>query len=152
MSTGGWIPLRCSLGVIWTCLLAKTLLRPLLNKSRVPSMLVSRYTGLLFLSKTQSPAILATFEIDYWMHWLMHCNAFELLFCFDVSWIKRLLSPQKSRSALSVVTDEKTDTHANTESRPSASKSHALEMTIEETMPVQAMPSWRSVDRLDNSS
>ncbi|KAK9979307.1 hypothetical protein ABG768_012743 [Culter alburnus] len=57
----------------------------------------------------------------------------------------------KSRSALSVVTDEKTDTHANTESRPSASKSHALEMTIEETMPVQAMPSWRSVDRLDNS-
>ncbi|XP_067220025.1 rab effector MyRIP isoform X2 [Chanodichthys erythropterus] len=57
----------------------------------------------------------------------------------------------RSRSALSVVTDEKTDTHANTESRPSASKSHALEMKIEETMPVQAMPSWRSVDRLDNS-
>ncbi|XP_048019173.1 rab effector MyRIP isoform X2 [Megalobrama amblycephala] len=57
----------------------------------------------------------------------------------------------RSRSALSVVTDEKTDTHANTESRPSASKSHALEMKIDETMPVQAMPSWRSVDRLDNS-
>ncbi|XP_051737653.1 rab effector MyRIP isoform X3 [Ctenopharyngodon idella] len=57
----------------------------------------------------------------------------------------------RSRSALSVVTDEKTDQHANTESRPSASKSHALEMKKEETMPVQAMPSWRSVDRLDNS-
>ncbi|KAK7159296.1 hypothetical protein R3I94_005584 [Phoxinus phoxinus] len=57
----------------------------------------------------------------------------------------------RSYSALCLLTDEKTDQHANTGSRPSASKSHALEMKKEETMPVQAMPSWRSVDRLDNS-
>ncbi|XP_039533221.1 rab effector MyRIP isoform X3 [Pimephales promelas] len=57
----------------------------------------------------------------------------------------------RSYSAFCLLTDEKTDQHANTGSRPSASKSHALEMKKEETMPVQAMPSWRSVDRLDNS-
>ncbi|XP_059419553.1 rab effector MyRIP-like isoform X4 [Carassius carassius] len=56
----------------------------------------------------------------------------------------------KSRSAFCLMTDEKTDQHANTGSRPSSSISHTLE-TMEETMPVQAMPSWRSVDRLDNS-
>ncbi|XP_021323224.1 rab effector MyRIP-like isoform X2 [Danio rerio] len=55
----------------------------------------------------------------------------------------------RSRSAFCLLTDEKTDHHSNTGSRPSSSKSHALEMT--ETLPVQAMPSWRSVDRLDNS-
>ncbi|XP_052473651.1 rab effector MyRIP isoform X3 [Carassius gibelio] len=56
----------------------------------------------------------------------------------------------KSRSAFCLMTDEKTDHHANTGSRPSSSISHTLE-TMEETMPVQVMPSWRSVDRLDNS-
>ncbi|XP_077086476.1 rab effector MyRIP isoform X2 [Siphateles boraxobius] len=57
----------------------------------------------------------------------------------------------RSYSAFCLLTDEKTDQHADTGSRPSASKSHAQEMKKEETMPVQAMPSWRSVDRLDNS-
>uniref|UniRef100_A0A8C1MBV7 Rab effector MyRIP-like n=1 Tax=Cyprinus carpio TaxID=7962 RepID=A0A8C1MBV7_CYPCA len=56
----------------------------------------------------------------------------------------------RSRSAFCLMTDEKTDQHANTGSRPSSSISHTLE-TKEETIPVQAMPSWRSVDRLDNS-
>ncbi|XP_026142878.1 rab effector MyRIP-like isoform X4 [Carassius auratus] len=56
----------------------------------------------------------------------------------------------KSRSAFCLMTDEKTDQHSNTGSRPSSSISHTLE-TMEETMPVQVMPSWRSVDRLDNS-
>ncbi|XP_016309989.1 rab effector MyRIP-like isoform X3 [Sinocyclocheilus anshuiensis] len=56
----------------------------------------------------------------------------------------------RSRSAFCLMTDEKTDQHANTGSRPSSSISHTLEMK-EEMMPVQAMPSWRSVDRLDNS-
>ncbi|XP_067309690.1 rab effector MyRIP isoform X2 [Pseudorasbora parva] len=57
----------------------------------------------------------------------------------------------RSQSASCLLTDEKTDQHANTGTRPSASKSHALEMKKEESMPVLAMPSWRSVDRLDNS-
>uniref|UniRef100_A0A8C1M721 Rab effector MyRIP-like n=1 Tax=Cyprinus carpio TaxID=7962 RepID=A0A8C1M721_CYPCA len=57
---------------------------------------------------------------------------------------------KRSRSAFCLMTDEKTDQHANTGSRPSSSISHTLE-TKEETIPVQAMPSWRSVDRLDNS-
>ncbi|XP_050980814.1 rab effector MyRIP isoform X2 [Labeo rohita] len=57
----------------------------------------------------------------------------------------------KSRSAFCLLTDEQTDLHANTGSGRSSSISHTLEMKKEETKPVQAMPSWRSVDRLDNS-
>ncbi|KAK2900890.1 hypothetical protein Q8A67_009005 [Cirrhinus molitorella] len=57
----------------------------------------------------------------------------------------------RSRSAFCLLTDEKTDQHANTGSRPSSSIGHTLEIKKEETMPIQAMPSWRSVDRLDNS-
>uniref|UniRef100_A0A9J8D0E9 RabBD domain-containing protein n=1 Tax=Cyprinus carpio carpio TaxID=630221 RepID=A0A9J8D0E9_CYPCA len=57
----------------------------------------------------------------------------------------------RSHSAFCLLTDEKTDQHANIGSRLSSSISHTLEMKKEEPMPVQAMPSWRSVDRLDNS-
>ncbi|XP_073705070.1 rab effector MyRIP isoform X2 [Garra rufa] len=57
----------------------------------------------------------------------------------------------RSRSAFCLLTDEKTDQHANTGSRPSSSISHTLEIKKEGTIPIQAMPSWRSVDRLDNS-
>ncbi|XP_043112612.1 rab effector MyRIP isoform X2 [Puntigrus tetrazona] len=57
----------------------------------------------------------------------------------------------RSHSAFCILTDEKIDQHANTGSRPSSSISHTLEMKKEEPVPVKAMPSWRSVDRLDNS-
>uniref|UniRef100_A0A8C1ZAF6 Si:ch211-106h4.9 n=1 Tax=Cyprinus carpio TaxID=7962 RepID=A0A8C1ZAF6_CYPCA len=57
----------------------------------------------------------------------------------------------RSHSAFCLLTDEKTDQHANIGSRLSSSISHTLEMKKEEPIPVQAMPSWRSVDRLDNS-
>ncbi|XP_058602216.1 rab effector MyRIP isoform X2 [Onychostoma macrolepis] len=57
----------------------------------------------------------------------------------------------RSHSAFCLLTDEKTDQHSNTGSRLSSSISHTLETKKEEPMPVQAMPSWRSVDRLDNS-
>ncbi|XP_016375135.1 rab effector MyRIP isoform X3 [Sinocyclocheilus rhinocerous] len=57
----------------------------------------------------------------------------------------------RSRSAFCLLTDEKTGQHANIGSRLSSSTSHTLEMKKEEPMPVKAMPSWRSVDHLDNS-
>jgi len=47
LSTGGWILLRFSLDVIWTCCLTRTMTGPLLIQLRVPSMLTSGYTGLL---------------------------------------------------------------------------------------------------------
>ncbi|XP_059357712.1 rab effector MyRIP-like isoform X2 [Carassius carassius] len=57
----------------------------------------------------------------------------------------------RSHSAFCLLTDEKTDQHANIGSKLSSSLSHTLEMKKEKPMSVQAMPSWRSVDRLDSS-
>ncbi|XP_051552895.1 rab effector MyRIP-like [Myxocyprinus asiaticus] len=55
------------------------------------------------------------------------------------------------RSQSAFCLDERVDQHGNIGSRPPASKSDALEMKKEGAVPVQALPSWRSVDRLDNS-
>ncbi|KAI7809730.1 putative rab effector MyRIP, partial [Triplophysa rosa] len=57
----------------------------------------------------------------------------------------------RSHSAFCLLPDEKVDQQGKIESKPSAFQGHALEMKKEGTMPVQVLPSWRSVDRLDNS-
>ncbi|XP_056598605.1 rab effector MyRIP isoform X2 [Triplophysa dalaica] len=58
----------------------------------------------------------------------------------------------RSHSAFCLLPDEKVDQQGNIESKPSAFQGHAMEMNKEGTMPVQVLPSWRSVDRLDNST
>ncbi|XP_026062097.1 rab effector MyRIP [Carassius auratus] len=58
----------------------------------------------------------------------------------------------RSHSAFCLLTGEKADQHANIGSKLSSPViSHTLEMKKEKPKSVQAMPSWRSVDRLDNS-
>ncbi|XP_051556615.1 rab effector MyRIP isoform X2 [Myxocyprinus asiaticus] len=55
------------------------------------------------------------------------------------------------RSQSAFCLDERVDQHASIGSRPSASIGHSLEMKKGGEVPVQALPSWRSVDQLDNS-
>ncbi|TRY97672.1 hypothetical protein DNTS_035480 [Danionella cerebrum] len=55
----------------------------------------------------------------------------------------------RSHSAFCLVTDEKTGQLLNSGSKLSVSKMNTVE--VKNSVPIQAMPSWRSVDRLDNS-
>ncbi|XP_051991059.1 rab effector MyRIP-like isoform X2 [Xyrauchen texanus] len=54
------------------------------------------------------------------------------------------------RSQSAFCLDERVDQHVTNGSRPSASIGHALEMKKGGGVPVQALPRWRSVDRMDN--